>query len=104
LTKKKMVIDHIVPIAAVKKSASARRLLTLHGIQNVNDPKNLAPSCVPCNSRKRDHLGLWYIRGVLGKYKIFWAAYYASFAILILLALYSLYATNAVEYLQAIFF
>jgi hypothetical protein len=55
-----MVIDHIVPIAQVKKNTNARMLLYLQGISEVNDVRNLAPSCI------------WFIRGIFGKYKIYW--------------------------------
>ena len=29
-------------------------------------------SCQRCNQRKASNLGLWFIRGVLGKYKLYW--------------------------------
>ena len=103
LTVSQMVIDHIVPISQVKKSARARRFLTLRGIQNINDPKNLAPSCSQCNSRKSDKMSLWIIRGVLGEYKLFWALSYLIMFALTLLAFYSLHSTNILKVFKEIF-
>lgn len=60
-----MQVDHIVPVAAVKKSAFARWLLERKDIHSVNDIRNLAPSCRRCNMKKGTKLGLWYIRACL---------------------------------------
>ena len=67
-----MEVDHLIPVAKVKKSGFVRFLLRMHGIQNVNDKRNLVASCHRCNERKRDKMGVWYIRGRLGKYRIYW--------------------------------
>ena len=39
---------------------------------SVNDIRNLAPACRDCNSKKSDKMGLWVVRGWLGKYKLYW--------------------------------
>lgn len=62
-----MQVDHIVPVAAVKKSLYARWLLGRQGITNVNDIRNLAPSCRRCNRRKGTKMGIWLLRARLGK-------------------------------------
>lgn len=80
---KKIVVDHLIPVAKAKKSAYARFLLKIQGIQNVNDPRNLVPSCARCNLRKSDKMGLWVLRGFLGKYKIYWVCYYMSLFLLL---------------------
>lgn len=67
LKKEYMQIDHIVPVSQVKKSRYARFLLKIRNIKNVNDERNLVPSCRKCNMKKGDSIGLWYIRGMLGK-------------------------------------
>lgn len=72
LARRYMVIDHIVPVARVKTNTNARMLLYMRGISNVNDVRNLAPSCQKCNERKGDRIGLWWLRGVLGKYRVYW--------------------------------
>lgn len=72
LKKEYLVVDHLVPVAKTKKSTFARSLLHAGGIDNVNDWRNLVPSCHHCNSRKSDKMGLWYIRGILGRHKLYW--------------------------------
>ena len=69
---KKLEVDHLVPVARAKKSAFARMLLRIQGIHNVNDGKNLVACCHRCNERKRDRMGIWYVRGHLGKYRLYW--------------------------------
>lgn len=68
LTANTMVIDHIVPVAKAKTSPYARMILSWQGIDDVNDVRNLAPSCRQCNSKKSDKMGLWCLEGWLGKY------------------------------------
>lgn len=72
LKKAYMQIDHIVPVAAVQRSAYARFLLHLEGAENVNSIRNLAPACKKCNKKKLDKMGLWILRGWLGKYEAYW--------------------------------
>ena len=69
LSRKYLQVDHIVPVSRTKKGGISRFLLEIRGIRNVNDIRNLAPSCGKCNRKKADHLGIWYIRGMLGKYR-----------------------------------
>lgn len=72
LKKDYLVVDHLYPIAKGKYNPTSRYLLYIRGIHNINDIRNLVPSCYKCNEKKGDKLGLWYIRGLLGKYKIYW--------------------------------
>lgn len=72
LKKAYMQIDHIVPVAAVQRSARARFFLHLEGAENVNSIRNLAPACKKCNKKKLDKMGLWVLRGWLGKYEAYW--------------------------------
>lgn len=60
-------VDHIIPVQKAGNSKFYRKMLTIRGIQNVNDVRNLAPSCNSCNSRKGAHGGIWIVRGILGK-------------------------------------
>lgn len=94
LTPDEVVVDHIIPISRVKKSKKARQKLTIWGIKDVNDPRNLAPACSSCNTAKSNKMGLWCIRGMLGKYKLYWPALYIFFALAAILAVYSLYTTD----------
>ena len=84
LKKKYVVIDHIYPVSKGKSNIDSRMLIYLRGISSVNDVRNLAPSCFKCNKRKGDKLGLWYIRGILGKYRSYWVCL-TIFRILLLL-------------------
>ena len=92
LNKKNMEVDHIVPINKVKKGNYARLLLKIHGMNNVNDAKNLAPSCKKCNKRKSDKLGLWYLKGLYGNYKLFWFFYYLFIMMFVISIIYILYS------------
>lgn len=103
LTNKTLVVDHIVPIAQVKKSTWARALLTSRGIQTVNDVRNLAPSCRTCNLRKGEKMGLWTLRGIFGQYTWFWFIYYSAVAGLLLIAVYAMYRLEFIERLISIF-
>lgn len=76
LPKDKLEVDHLMPVGKAKRHAHIRFLLWVSGIRDINDPKNLVASCHSCNERKRDKTGWWYIRGVLGKYKLYWLVVY----------------------------
>lgn len=72
LQKNKVVVDHIIPVAKAQKKTSARMMLAVKRCGSVNDIRNLAPACRDCNSKKSDKMGLWVVRGWLGKYKLYW--------------------------------
>ena len=72
LTPKKMTVDHLIPINKVKRRGLARFFMKIRGIKNINDVNNLIPSCSHCNSRKSDKMGLWIIRGDIGKHNWYW--------------------------------
>lgn len=72
LSKEKVFIDHIIPVAKAQKNKGAKHLLKLKRCENVNSLRNLAPACKKCNSRKSDKMGLWVLRGWLGKYRLYW--------------------------------
>ena len=65
-------VDHLIPVGKVKSNPTARRRLRRLGADNVNDIKNLVPSCHRCNKRKGSDMGIWYIKGLLGKYEWYW--------------------------------
>lgn len=72
LKKNEVVVDHLIPVAKVKKSQFARDLLYIRGISTVNDYRNLVPACAKCNRKKSDQMGFWVIQGMLGRFKIYW--------------------------------
>lgn len=76
LTKKQMEIDHLIPVSKSAHSMILRVSLKIFGIKNINDTKNLVPSCRRCNRRKGAKIGLWTIRGFLGRFKLYWILLY----------------------------
>ncbi len=67
LTKRHVCVDHIIPVHLAGSSPKYRRMLAVRGINNVNDTRNLAPSCERCNTKKSDKAGLWIMRGYIGR-------------------------------------
>ena len=65
-------VDHLIPVGAAKNKLLVRVLLNLCGIHNVNDEKNLVSACRKCNRKKSDKMGLWVIRGAIGRHRIVW--------------------------------
>lgn len=72
LKKEYMTIDHIYPVSKGQNNIDSRMLLYIRNISDINDLRNLAPACYKCNKKKGNKLGLWYIRGILGKYTLYW--------------------------------
>lgn len=70
LSDERLVVDHIYPVCLAKSGRSI--YLRLTGIDDINDVRNLAPSCQRCNMRKGGKTGLWLVRAVLGKYRLYW--------------------------------
>lgn len=91
LKEEKMEVDHLMPVAKAQNSKWAQSVLKMQGIANVNDVKNLVPSCHRCNNRKRDKAGLWYVRGFLGRYKLYWLFYNLLRLAILLLILAGIY-------------
>lgn len=95
LTEETMVIDHIIPVGAVKKDIKhARAYLNMQGMETVNDVRNLAASCQRCNASKRDKMGIWLFRAWIGKFRIYWLIRFVVrlvlFCFLVLVILYLL--------------
>ena len=63
-------------------------MLAVKRCGSVNDIRNLAPACRDCNSKKSDKMGLWVIRGWLGKYKLYWIILRIIQIVCILLMIY----------------
>lgn len=91
LKKEQVTVDHIIPVYQAKSNVKARNLLTLMGAKDVNDVKNLAPSCFKCNKAKDAKMGIWFIRGVFGKYQVFWTVRAIFYYCLIIVSIYLVY-------------
>lgn len=71
--RKRITVDHIVPVSLTKRSKLARLLLKIRGCSGVNDIKNLVPSCYSCNNNKSDELNLKYMfLSRVGNYRFYW--------------------------------
>lgn len=90
----KIEVDHLIPVSKAKTSASVRTWLQICGIKNVNDTRNLVASCKKCNRKKSDKIGLWVMRGAIGRHQIFWTIrdiVVMVFAFLIILYIFTNY-------------
>lgn len=72
LKKEKVTVDHIIPVNGMKTSSVVRFVSKLIGIKNVNGVNNLCAACEKCNKRKSAKLGLWPIKGFLGRSYLLW--------------------------------
>ena len=71
-SKKKITVDHIIPVNRVKHIGLGRLFMKLYGITDINSVKNLTPACSRCNSKKGTKMGFWLVRSFLGKNLVFW--------------------------------
>ena len=85
LSSHEVSVDHIIPISKAKRNRFSQWMLDRLHIEDINDKRNLASSCPYCNIKKGKKVGLWTIRGFLGKHRLFWIMAYALFIIYILL-------------------
>jgi len=71
--RKKITIDHLVPVSRAKHSWRIRRKLARRGIRNINDPQNLVPACEYCNKSKGAKTSsYWTIKGRIGSVQWLW--------------------------------
>ena len=84
----KIEIDHIYPVKKAK-TKEGQKYLRRHGIENVNDPRNLAVTCHRCNRRKAANAGVWLLKARLGKYESYWVVRRVVITALLILIAYS---------------
>ena len=72
LQKKQVEVDHLIPVYQAKRKRYWQKKLP----NGVNDKENLVASCRRCNRLKSSKTGLWYIRGILGQYSLYWKIIY----------------------------
>ncbi len=85
------VVDHIIPVYKAGTSRYYQHLLALRHIRNVNDIRNLAPSCTRCNLEKSAYGGFWVMRGFFGRSwlrKLLWEILLLLIGSVLLYALY----------------
>lgn len=86
--KKKIQVDHHIPVHKVKKFGLGRILMKIKNINNINSTKNLVPACQKCNQRKGSKMGLWLIKGIVGKHFSWWIFVWLLRLLLLLATLY----------------
>lgn len=88
LKKENVTVDHLISVNKVQSSKRYICLVRRLGFKNVNDIRNLVPSCKHCNSRKGSKGGLWIVKGFLGRYRTFWLIFWSVALIIILFFIY----------------
>jgi len=70
--RRKITVDHIFPVNKLMYQQTTRDAAKLYGISGANDAKNLVAACRRCNSKKGTKMGLWIVRGFLGRSELLW--------------------------------
>lgn len=91
IKREKFTVDHIIPIDKAKKTNRAKILMKLLKIKDVNDSSNLCIACKQCNNQKRTKMGVWIIRGFIGKNRYIWYLRWILRLLILLLALVYLF-------------
>lgn len=69
---KDVTVDHLYPINKLMYDPRVQKRAKRHGIDGANDVKNLVCACRCCNSKKGTKMGLWLLRGKIGRHPIVW--------------------------------
>lgn len=69
---KDVTVDHLYPINKLMYDPRVQKWAKRHGIDGANDVKNLVCACRCCNSKKGTKMGLWLLRGKIGRHPIVW--------------------------------
>ena len=88
LKKEDTTVDHLYPVGRTARDLSLQKKLEKKGIRNVNDPRNLVAACGACNAKKGDAMGLWILKGLIGRYLFLWMLRYLLRAGILALAVY----------------
>lgn len=72
LSKEQVTVDHLFPVGEVNKNIRLQKKLKKMGAKSVNDYQNLVPSCKKCNNKKGSKMGIWIIKGRIGRYQKLW--------------------------------
>lgn len=94
---KDVTIDHLYPVNKMMYRQTTRDAAKVFGIDGVNDPKNLVAACRKCNSKKGTKMGVWILRGMIGRHEGFWMMRNALVISLILFGVYYLYMNGYIE-------
>lgn len=72
LKEKDVTVDHIYPVHAAKTDINIQNKLKYKGFSDINDIKNLVAACRSCNRRKGTKMGIWILKGKLGRSPVLW--------------------------------
>lgn len=70
--KEKITVDHLFPVGKVSRDIRLQKRIRWFGIKDVNSAKNLVPACSRCNQAKSTKMGIWLIKGYIGKHQKLW--------------------------------
>ena len=101
--KNRVTVDHLYPVGEAKRSIKLQQRLKRKGFDNINDIKNLVPACKRCNSRKGKKMGIWILKGIVGRYPCIWIArHFIRIALLIFLVNYIAEADAVIDFLKGL--
>ncbi len=98
LKKDKVTVDHLFPVGPVSRDVKLQKKLERKGIHNINDIRNMVAACHSCNQNKADKMGLWILRGRIGRHPGIWFLRYLLRAAVITAGIWAGY------YLYGMFF
>lgn len=67
-----LTVDHLYPVNCAQKSLYMQKKLRRMGLKSINDERNLIAACRKCNERKSAKMGIWILKGKLGRYPMLW--------------------------------
>ena len=72
VSRRKLSVDHLYPIGKAAISPALQRWLSFLQIDDINSARNLIPACKRCNQNKGAHMGVWILKGYLGRIQWLW--------------------------------
>lgn len=103
LTQDEVTIDHIYPVAVVKKNLELQKRLKKKGYSGVNDTRNLVQACWTCNSIKGKKVGKWIRKGKIGRIWQLWIVRYILRLVFIIAVLFLLYKVGVFQFIFGLF-
>ncbi len=91
VSKKRVTVDHLYPVAKVSRDLELQKKLRRQGIDDLNSEKNLVPACYRCNQAKGAQMGAWIRRGKIGRHAWVWAVRWFCRLLLLAAVLYVCY-------------
>ena len=70
--KRKITVDHLFPVGKVSRDIRLQKRIKRLGIRDVNSAKNLVPACNRCNQEKGTKMGMWVLKGYIGRHQKLW--------------------------------